>query len=117
MNHGPKMTAEDYMVAISSLYGLTAVNTGDKLLRQEVSLTIDHLLGINFPMDKREQIIEISINLEHSIWRNIMVGAAIIGVIVPYIGHWAASKYISYQKKQFATVLTEEELHAYFFEG
>lgn len=117
MNHGPKMSAEDYMEAISTLYSLTAITSDDELIRYDVSLSIDHLLGIDFPMDRREQFITMRLKLEHSIWRKLTIGAAIIGVIVPYVGDWAASKYISYQKKQFTAILNEEELAAYFTEG
>lgn len=70
VNYGRKLTTREYEQAIISIYTINSheiIDPADeKFRKQELFLTIDHNLGIDFPLDKREKLWQIQQRTERN---------------------------------------------------
>ena len=109
MNYGPRLSADDYQRAIVQLY----TSPGKFRDRKVLDLTIDHRLGIHFPIDRRDQLWRVQRRIRRcwpllyllSLFRRCM-GKATYEAKIEGVADYVLAEY--------ATVLSDDEMRAYF---
>lgn len=116
MNHGPRLTDEEYEKRIIELYrGLPPIPSEEQdrqVRRMALNLAIDHRLGRDFPQDRRELLWAIQQRVEkRRLW---------LALKYPFRRFFAKSLARSaqglagYLVDEYAEVLTQAELKSFF---
>lgn len=116
LGHGPCLTTQEFDRQIVALHsGLPSHLSKEeeiKLRRRELDLTIDYRLGRNFPQQRRAALWNIQQQVEKKRLRLIFFW------LFRFISYkWLydrANKIGGYLVNEYAKVLTNDELHAYF---
>ena len=106
---GTRISGEEYDRRITALYRGTAPTPdaaeAARLARAELDITVDHRLGVDFPVDRRESLWHAQRRIERHRLRSPLAGLA--GVFARSIGLETGVR------RAYADVLTPEELHAF----
>jgi len=114
--YGPRLTDEEYDRKIIELHrGLIAKPTKEQdsaMRRKELELAIDHRLGINFPIDRREALWTIQARVEKK-WRRL----AFKYLLRKIFSRWFVldvKKLTGFLVDAYAKVLTKDEIESFF---
>lgn len=114
MDHGPKLSSEQYQRCILALYEdmppAPDRRQQTKLARRELDLLIDYKLGIDFPADRRGRLWDI-----HDRYRKRFLGNLLLlfsRTLREYRMGWLVSRML----KAYREVLSEDEFVALFEE-
>jgi len=114
--YGSRLSDREYEKRIVELYsGLPPIpdkRTEERIRRRELDLAIDHRLGQDFPMERRDALWDIQRRVEKK------RGRLFFHWLLSYISHgWLnrrSNKLMRYLVDEYAKILTEDELQAFF---
>ena len=116
MDHGRRLTQREYEQAIVGLYTSQPPapgRAGDaNVRRRELDLTIDHRLGIDFPPDRRDALWRIQQRIERK--RLKLAASWLASLVMPRVLDKRANRVAQFVLREYAQVLTPEEMQAYF---
>jgi len=116
--HGPTLDFEEYqrrLVALHSAQPPVPSRAQRKATRRaELELAIDHRLGVDFPKERREALWAVAERVERR--RLGLVLLYVVRRIVPGLLPRGANSLARFLVKDYGTVLTREELVAFFGE-
>lgn len=112
MNYGRKLTQREYERAVVDLYAKLPKLNEEQLLHDELNLTIDHRLGVDFPEYRREKLWQIQKKIESERLR-ILMGSVILKFIPSQIKK-RSNLLASFVLAEYAKVLSPEEMKDYF---
>jgi hypothetical protein len=116
LNHGPRLSQEEYERQIIALHsGLPPCPSKEQDLRvrrKELDLAVDHRLGRDFPQERREALWAIQQRIERKrlrlMFKHLLKRLFARGLTRD------AQNLAAYLVDEYATVLTEAELDAFF---
>ena len=115
-DHGPRLTDEEYDKAITELHGdLPPVPTREQdkqVRRQELELAIDHRLGRDFPVQRREALWAIQQRVERKRFR--LIFKYLLRRLFRKSLAQEAQGLARYLVDEYAKVLTKTELESFF---
>lgn len=116
INHGPRLTGEEYDRRITKLYsGLPPAPSKaqeKQIQRQELDLAIDHRLGQDFPLSRREALWAIQLRVEKKhFW--LMFKYFLRRFFAKRLAR-DAQGLAGYLVDEYAKVLSQAELKSYF---
>jgi hypothetical protein len=118
LGHGRRLSDEEYNRKIVALYtdqpAAPAEQQEEWLRRQELELTIDHRLGVEFPRARREMLWAIQQRVEKKRWRLLL--RHLVRRLYPSGVAHAASGLAGFLVAEYAKVLTRQELESFFGE-
>lgn len=117
--YGTRLTERQYEQSVSKLYRQAAESLPSALPQEieetlkakEFSLAIDHRLGVNFPIEKREALWSAKQRVEKQRIR--LIGRFIKNSILKREFADGMEIVLDQMKKEFSKVLTDEELQAF----
>lgn len=111
--HGRKLTQKEFENSIAKLFeGHEEINT-EEIERQELELTIDYRLGINFPQERREALWLVHKKVKNR--RKYMLTQSLIAnFLPPFLRHTIVSKLIDYMLSEYSKVLSPDEMNDFF---
>ena len=105
-----RLTQQEFEESIANLY---QTEYDESILqRRELELTIDHRLGTEFPIDRREQLWEVCQNIERSRLR--FAVKWLTNVLTSRLRRRQSTKLAQVVIDEYAKVLTTQELIMYF---
>jgi len=118
LGYGPRLSQKEYERRIVELYNGLPPSPGKELQteigRRELDLNIDHRLGQDFPAARREALWEIQQRAEK---KRLRLGFYWLTHFISYkLLYRRANKVAQFIVDEYARVLTEKELQAYFGE-
>lgn len=113
--NGPKLTRQEYERAIVSLFEKAGGIGRDeeekrKLRQQELNLTIDYRLGINFPKVRRDALLEAQEKIEKSRVK-ILVKKILIPLISNCVPEKGSEQLIAQLFQEYSKVLSAQEMN------
>jgi hypothetical protein len=111
LRHGRKLSGEQYDRAVVDLYRDGSPERSDVDLRyreRELNLTIDHRLGVDFPLVKRKALWNVHVELEKHRARTLLL--TVVGGSMATVFGRAASLLVN----EYAKILDPLELKAFF---
>lgn len=114
-DHGRRLSQREYEVAIADLHSHPTAAKNDRdayVRRRELDITIDFRLGINFPASRRDDLWRVQQSIEERRLKSTAMW--IVGALTPKRLFTGANGVAKFVVDQYATVLTAEELRAYF---
>jgi hypothetical protein len=115
-DHGPRLARREYEQAIVDLYRDSETpadgHDEERIKRLELDLNIDFRLGTKFPTHRREALWRTQQLIEKRHARLAASWAA--SVLMRHLLHKHANRVARFVVDQYAKVLTEDELEAYF---
>lgn len=112
LDHGPRISKREFERHITKLYEKTPSNLNREeqfsLMQKELDLIIDHRLGINFPIERREKLWRIRRKTESSIAKNILF--LFSRSLLKFRTAGIADKLL----KDYREVLSKKEFNAFF---
>ena len=115
-DHGPRLTQRQYEQAVVALHSSAGSGHGrttlETLGRRELDLTIDFRLGTGFPSDRRDQLWCAQRRIEKARLR--LAASSLASFLKPRLLHTRANRVAQFVVDEYAKVLTEEEMKAYF---
>ncbi|WP_151962871.1 hypothetical protein [Acinetobacter oleivorans] len=113
-SHGRKLTLEEYEHSITELFEDHG-NNKETLERKELNLTIDYRLGVDFPLERREELWKIHQKIEKE--RNNKLLKKYIMYFLPNLfKDYKAAKLVNFMLKEYSTVLSEQEIKDLFLD-
>ena len=116
INHGPRLTGEEYDRRITKLYcDLPPAPTKEQeveVKRQELNLAVDHRLGQDFPLSRREALWAIQQRVEKKHIK-LMFKHFLKRFFAKSLAH-DAQGLAGYLVAEYAKELSQSELEAYF---
>lgn len=115
-DYGPRLSVSEFEKQIVDLYRSRPVEpttAAEKdVARRELDLTVDFRLGSKFPQDRRDALWAIQQRVEKRRWRLMLHG--LFHKLTDGSLHRRAGGLADYLVKEYAKVLSPEELEAYF---
>jgi hypothetical protein len=115
-NYGPRLSVQDYQHQIVALHsGLPTVPSKEqdrRVRRRELELAVDHRLGVEFPRERREALWAVQQRVERKRWR-LMLKYLVKRLFARSLVR-DAQGLAAYLVDEYAAVLTEAELEAFF---
>lgn len=112
-DYGRKLTQQEFEQAVVDLYDHARSKRsgyeGDHIRRRELNLTIDHRLGVDFPLGRRDALWRAQQQVEQERLR-----FAARTLLAPIVVRLGANRLAKLVLKQYAQVLTVDELRAFF---
>jgi len=120
LGYGKRLSDEEYDRSIIELYRNTSSSSKDedaKTRRQELNLSIDYRLGVDFPLEKREALWSIMQRVEKKrLWLALKYGLGylLFKKRIPKELSKETNGLVGYLVDEFSTVLSKKELNSFF---
>ncbi|WP_124674371.1 hypothetical protein [Burkholderia cepacia] len=112
-DYGRKLTRQEFEQAVVNLYDNPRSNRsgyeGEHIRWRELNLTIDHRLGVDFPLARREALWRVQQQVEKERLR-----FAARTLLAPIVVRLGSNRLANIVLKEYAQVLTADEMRAYF---
>jgi hypothetical protein len=114
--HGKRLSTEEYERKVAELYAdvppMPSCEQEREVRRMELDLTIDHRLGIDFPVDRRAALWEIQEKVERR--RARLVLRHLIRRLAPGSVERGSTRLADFLMSEYSKVLNREELERFF---
>jgi hypothetical protein len=121
LGHGERLTADEYERRIIELHRnlppMPSREMDREIRRKELNLAIDHRIGVDFPVGRREQLWSVMQRVERRrLWLafKYLLRRLVAPSLVPGSIHSKAERLAGFMVDEFAETLNEQELRSFF---